>query len=277
MKEKLLRPVYNKLNSILYNFKAGKHSATLKKNSQLKDSAAGVRRCFILATGPSISTQDLSSLEGEFCISVSNFFVHPLFNTIQPHYHLFAGTHPPITEEQVTDWWQDAENHMEGNKKTSIVLYAKDKRLVESKNLFKGREKYYYLSNGDFPVDLTRQLPDMQTVIHPAIYLAIYAGIKEIYLLGVDHSWLLHFGESKHFYREEEHSLTRNKYNEWGGIKDIGEDFRHHAHLWDIYRDIRSEAGKVGVSIFNASPGSLLDIFPRVNFNSIFNPAKKDG
>ena len=80
----------------------------LAENSILKNRSINIGRCFILATGPSINDIDLSILKGEFCISVSNFFVHPLFNEIKPEYHIFAESHHPITEEQYVSWLKDA-------------------------------------------------------------------------------------------------------------------------------------------------------------------------
>jgi hypothetical protein len=214
---------------------------------------------------------DLAPLENEFCISVSNFFVHPLFSRIKPNYHLFAGTHPPLTNEHIGNWWKDATESLTGNPKTRILLNANDKKIKDQFNVFNEQEVFYYLGEGKFPVNFTRQIPDIQTVVHIAIYLAMYLGIKEIYLLGCDHSWITHFGQSMHFYQESQHSFTRNNYSEWSEIKDIGEEFKAYANLWDIYRNIRSEARSINVDIFNATPGSLLDIFPRKDFAEIHN------
>ena len=66
--------------NILKLFKAKKSDIIIAENSNLKNSYNNINRCFILATGPSIKNQDLTCLKDEFCISVSNFFVHPLYN-----------------------------------------------------------------------------------------------------------------------------------------------------------------------------------------------------
>jgi hypothetical protein len=249
----------------------GKYSSLLKANAPLKNSATQVRRCFILATGPSIQQQDLSSLQGEFCISVSNFFVHPLFKKLDPQFHIFAPTHPPITEEQIGLWWKDATEFMTGNTRTKVFLHATNKPEKEKFGVFSGQQVHYYYGGGRFPVDFTKQVPGIQTVVHLAIYLAMYLGIGEIYLLGCDHSWLNHYGKSMHFYQEEQHAFTRNNYSEWSEVKDIGEEFKNHANLWDIYRRIRTEAIKDNIRIYNATPGSLLDIFPRKELIQVLN------
>jgi len=264
----MLRKIYQETNLKLHEFEIGKYSRILKKNKQLKNAAGNTGRCFILATGPSIKEQDLSGLENEFCISVSNFFVHPLFKKINPRYHIFAGSHPPITPKQMADWWRDAEDHFRGSS-TNVFIHAANKNIQEKFGLFKDRKLYYYLDGGKYPVDFSRAIPQIQTVVHIAIYLAMYLAVKEIYLLGCDHSWLLHHGISQHFYKEEQHSFTRNNYSEWSEVKDIGYEFKTHAKLWDVYRRIRVEAGKTNVQIYNSTPGSLLDIFPRKNLSEI--------
>lgn len=267
----MIKKIYNQINVGLHDFGAGKYSPILKKNRDLKNSATDIKRCFILATGPSIKDQDLSGLENEFCISVSNFFVHPLFDKIRPKYHIFAGSHPPITPQQMVNWWQDAVNHFKDNR-INVFLHAVNKKMKDEFNVFQDQQVYYYLDGGRYPVDFTKAIPEIQTVVHIAIYLAMFMGIEEIYLLGCDHSWLLHFGRSQHFYKEEQHSFTRNNYSEWSEVKDIGYEFETYANLWNIYRKIRAEAKKKNCKIFNATPQSMLDIFPGVQLSEVINP-----
>ena len=57
----------------------------------------------------------------------------------------------------------------------------------------------------------------------------------------------------------------------------MGQEFKSYANLWDIYRNIRSEASTMNVAIYNATPGSLLDIFPRKEFAEIHNPTIING
>lgn len=273
----MLRKIYNKFIHFQHLAGIGKYSSLLKGNAALKNSASAVRRCFILATGPSIQTQDLSCLQNEFCISVSNFFVHPLFKQIKPKFHIFAGSHPPITTEQMGGWWQDAARFLEGNNETKIFLFAGDKAIREEFQAFTNQQVCYYASGGRFPVDFTKQIPEVQTVVHIAIYLSLYLGIQEIYLLGCDHSWIQHHKKSVHFYQEAQHAFTRNGYDEWSSVKDIGDEFKTYANLWDIYREIRTEAVKKNVRIYNATPGSLLDIFPKKELTQIINTPAGNG
>src|SRR3989338_279873 len=171
----------------------------LKKNKELANIFKG-KRCFILATGPSIKTENLKSLAGELSLSVSNFFVHPDFKLIKPAYHIFAPFHPPITEEQSAKLFADAEKHFpEGQ---NVLISTTDRHIVEKYDSFKKAKVYYYAPGHKeltSRIDFTTKLPGIQTSPHIAIYLALYLGVKEINLLGVDHDWILHLKETRHF------------------------------------------------------------------------------
>ena len=59
-------------------------------------------RCFILATGPSVNSQDLTVLQNEICISVAEFYHHKDFKTINPMYHVEAPSHDPFDNLTIT-------------------------------------------------------------------------------------------------------------------------------------------------------------------------------
>ncbi|MEK7575007.1 MAG: hypothetical protein AAB511_02130 [Patescibacteria group bacterium] len=247
-----------------------KNKKLLSLNKVLAGSAAG-RRAFILATGPSIKTQDLSRLQGELCVSVSNFFVHPDFKKISPEYHIFPASHKPITVEQMLDLLRDAEKHFPDGQK--IFMSATDKYLVEKFGVFKKQKVYYYLISSSpltaqGMINFSKRLPIIQTSPHIAVYLSLYLDVKEIYLLGVDHDWILHIGETRHFYDEKKSALAQTGYNEWLE-SDLGTECEAYGRLWKIYRQIRTYATKHKVVIINATTGSLLDVFPRANLEEI--------
>ena len=54
---------------------------------------------FLIATGPSLKFENLQLLAGHDCYSVSNFFLHPDLNSVNPKIHFFAPWHPPLIRE----------------------------------------------------------------------------------------------------------------------------------------------------------------------------------
>lgn len=244
----------------------------LAPNVELKNTERG-RRCFVLATGPSINSQDLRQLRGELCISVSNFFVHPFFGEIKPKYHLFASTHSPISDEQVKTLFEDAERQFPDGQK--ILISVEDKYIVDRYNIFTKQKVYYYYRDGKKgpediirDIDLTRRVPMISTIVHLGIYLAIYLGSVEVYLLGCDHDSILHLGDSRHFYKEEEHALKRAGFSEWSQ-EGVGSHFRVYWLMWETYRKIKNYSKRRGVEIYNSTPGGMLDVFPRRSLGEV--------
>lgn len=79
-------------------------------------------------------------------------------------------------------------------------------------------------------------------------------GFKEIYLLGVDFTGAdEHGGKYNHFYSEKE--LTSVSYTD---------------QVKNSYEKAKKYADEHGIKIYNATRGGKLEIFPRVDFDSLF-------
>ncbi len=243
---------------------------TVKPNRKFKGKYKG-RRCFILATGPSIQEQDLNSLRAEICFAVNNFFVHKDFSVINPEYYCIAPLHPPFTEEDGVRWLEEMNRRM---KERTFFLGLSDKALVERNRLLKEQEIYYLAFNSrssfvqwnPYLTDLAGPLPPQPSVTLIAITVAIYMGFSEIYLLGVDHSFPFHMGESRHFYKETERKLGEDSYK---AHQDNQEFFLQMAELFNKYKILRKNAESKGIRIVNATPGSLLDVFEMEDLHAV--------
>lgn len=244
----------------------------LAKNRILHNRHAG-ERCFILATGPSIKKQNLKLLQGEVCLAVSNFFVHPDYRLIKPRYYCVAPYHQPITEEAWQAWLTEMET---GTGDAAMFFSLSDRQRNHRDGKFMDRQVYYLKFGNTWEsllmhgVDLTQPLPGPQSVTIMALLVALYMGFRTIYLLGCDHDWILHLNKSSHFYDENHHALNRHGYNEWLGV-DLESYFHDYIQLWQQYKIIRQIADKQCIHILNATDGGLLDVFPRVGFQQVFD------
>ena len=230
-----------------------------------------------MASGPSIREQNLKLLRGETCISVSNSFVHEDYSIIQPRYHCvpdIAG-HSHITEDDTVRWFREMEK---ATCDAVLFISYRDRELIQTHGLFTDRHVHYVYFFGswdrmDSDIDLTGPLPRVQSVSVMAISLAVFMGFSRIYLLGCDHNWLNHFGTSQHFYESKDHAImSRPNYNEWADT-DVEEHLAIYKTLWGQYKKIRSLAAARCIQIYNATPGSMLDVFPRVKYESLFGKA----
>jgi hypothetical protein len=281
LKEFIIPPGFLKIKQRIFNTKKkdrGSFNYLTQENIQFKDIHKG-KRCFILATGPSIRTQDLKLLKDEFSISVSNFFVHPDYSEIRPVYHCMASYHPPITEEGWRVWMKE----LAAKTVDSTLFFGlSDVKRNQDAGVFADRSVHYLHCGRSLDslinrrVDLTKQIIGPASVPVMALHVALYMGFKRIYLLGCDHDWIFHVNQSNHFYEEKEHVLVKSGYNEWSDF-DWGIQFAQQAELWQQYKVIKLNAESCGVEIFNATPVGILDVFPRVKFESLFKPGFRPG
>lgn len=245
----------------------------LERNAIWRDRHRG-ERCFILATGPSLKTQDLRPLASETCFAVSNFFVHPDFSVIRPRYYCLAPYHLPMTEDAWCLWVRELALRLEPAGSCMVFMGLADReRLRRSRALREDQATFLRLdvtpeATRKHGIDLTRSIMEPQSVTVLALQLAISMGFAEIYLLGCDHDWILHLDEGRHFYAEHEHAANRAGYDEWFG-EDVGTYCRDYVRLWDQYRILREIARRRSIRVFNATAGGMLDVFPRVGLETV--------
>ena len=239
--------------------------AILTPNADWKGRHQG-ERCFVLATGPSIADQDLGFLEDETCIAVSNFIAHPEFDVIRPEYYCLAPRHDPITDEQWVAWMSEIDGRAPFS---HLFMSLSDRRLNEENDIFRGRVNYLHFDSAcqGSIADLTATLTPPQSVSVMALMVAVYMGFEEIYLLGCDHSWLAHVGEGAHFYKEDQHKMVELGFNEWFKPSVMEGVFLSHLRLWRQYK-LFLEMDE-DFRIFNLSPTSLLDLFPKIDLEEL--------
>jgi hypothetical protein len=228
-------------------------------------------RCFILGAGSSIIEQDLKKLKGECVISVSNTFVHPDYQIFRPKYHvlphlIYGHGHLNPTEKFV-EWLREMD---EKTGDAEIFLHIGDKALIEENQIFKNRALHWneyvpWDETCNFDIDLAK-VPAIWSVSEYAITVALYLGFKEIYLIGFDHDWfngpLVYF-----FDHNTQHKLQPNL--EKISFADSEFQMRRHAYIFKKYKCLY----QVRQNIFNANanPNHYLDVFPKVDYNSLFD------
>lgn len=112
--------------------------------------------------------------------------------------------------------------------------------------------------------------PRPRNVLIPSIMIAIAAGYRNIYLAGADHTWArtLSVNENNevvsiqpHFYKDNEEYEQRARQVFVG--RKLHEVYEAYAVAFKSYYSILRYASGLGVNIYNATPGSFIDAFPR--------------
>lgn len=253
---------------------SGEEQEILKQNKKFK----GIHkreRLFVLCSGPSIQKMDLTVLKNEITMAVHSFYLHKDISVIQPAYYCNAQWeyNEKATEKVAEAYMRDLKKHVG---KSRYFFSVKEKRIVDRTQMFAPGEVHYYCYGKDSSlyeeIDLCRGIMPAHSVPVVCIQLAIYMGFKEIYLLGTEHDFLT--TKKYAYFYDRKQSVT--------GETDISADedsnlvmsysgaLADACALWENYKVVKRIAENNGIKIYNATVGGALDLFPRVDFNSLF-------
>jgi len=244
----------------------------LTRNAVFKNMHHG-RRGFVIGTGPSIQTQDLSLLANEITFSLSGFWKHPVVREWRPTYYGFSDPLLFDGSESTRDFFRSLTQHVPDS---TFFAPVSALEVIASEQLLPPDRTYYVTFHGDLSeqavedVDLTRPLPGIMNVAQLCILAAIYMGLSPIYLLGLDHDWLSHHGETKHFYAGqaglENHPEVKPILADWS--------YRHLMECqligWKAYENLLKLGQRKNIQIINATNGGFLDVFERVDYRQLF-------
>ena len=291
-------PSYLYRNVILPRLLTRQYKNILQKNLAVKNIYAG-QRCFILGSGPSIKDLDLNEFRNEHVLVVNEFDRHPQFKNLRRVCHAIPDTYY-FTEDKNTYYWERLKNKSDNaGADTIFFFHLISKELIEKEGLFPKNKVYYISTQGiisehfDFNIDLDKTLPWPKNSLLSCLMIAVYMGFREIYLLGCEHSFLAarigpEHGQSKtfdHFYvnpeleqiskmnKEEAEKKMRERYR-WSS-EDVNSSYENTMqHILQLFKNYRLFYKKVrqaypGIKIFNATPHSLLDVFPFIKYEEI--------
>ena len=224
------------------------YNATIEKYKNIHQG----KRCFIVATGPSLQFGDLDKLHTnkELCISMNHIWKAFEKTEWKPDYY-------------VADDWRtliESAEMIENEKGFKMFLGDTNKEFWKHKygeNIIKHHFCYEYSETRTpkFSEDFSRQCYMGSTVTYSCLQLAAYMGFSKIYLLGVDFSYASAENSDKytHFFEEKE-------------LKSTG----YTKQVTLAYQAAKEYADSHGIKIYNATRGGKLEVFERVDFDSLF-------
>lgn len=219
------------------------------------------RRCFIIGNGPSLTANDLDILAQHEEITFAFNRIYYIFKQTswRPTYYMSQD------DKMLANCWQEA-----------LKVQAKEKFIpIQMKWYFNipihGVSFYNQRTEDEihpsFSEDISVYIGNGATVVYTAIQFAVYMGIKEIYLIGVDH----HFHTSK---------TADGKIVIDPNAKDyFSKEYNNDKEKLPIpntelstftFIAAKEYADAHGIKIFNATRGGKLEVYPRVNFDELF-------
>jgi hypothetical protein len=249
----------------------------LAKNNRFDGVHAG-QRAFIIGNGSSLKDQQIDVLRDEITFVVSGFWKHPDASIVKPKYYVFA-------DPLFFDGERAAEVFFENLRQvihhSTYFIPFTARAAVEKMHLLPESQVSYIAMGRHMKTlritgpDPTKIMPHVSTVIQLAILMALYMGIEEIYLLGLDHDWLAHREEDRHFYEGQTlpgHSKVVSALSGWP-YKRLMED---QLKLWNDYEVLKEVALKAGCRIWNSTRGGFLDVFDRIAYEEVLTGKRRE-
>lgn len=208
------------------------------------------KRCFVVATGPSLTTVDYLKMKEEYTIGVNGLCLWFQKHGVETDYFV-------VSDDDV---FRRVESTLAKAKSTKVFISdrvaqketaAKKYQLfpVTVWNRFMTKDSCKKISN-DFSVCSY----DEETVVLHAIQLAIYMGFKEIYLVGTD----CNYSQGKKY------------------AVDHGKpvDAKVGPKMIRAYLPVKVYQDKFGVKVFNATRGGMLEVFDRKDLDKVLEEGK---
>jgi len=223
-------------------------------------------RCFVVATGPSLNKCDLGLIKDNVSFGVNGIFLHPEF---VPTYYVTISSF----------FWKDHVEEIRDVRCTRRILPTDlgqlDSDVPTSWISFK-RPRYFAEDRSPLPVPPRfstrpeRIVYGGGTVVFVCLQLAYYMGFGEVVLLGVDHNYGRKEGTTSHGgYRVRASEIASSHFsgNYFAPDTQVHLDLPAMERGYELAREAFERAGR---RIVNASPGTKLEVYPKVDYDSLF-------
>lgn len=251
-----------------------KYRELLKYNKKYDNSAIR-KRVFIFGNGPSLKMQDISKVSGEDCMTVNYMMLSDLYNIIKPKYHI-------IVDSDIFDFSEDNYGKMKKENLKGLVNKVCDPYLItlykfkKEVETIRKEKNIYTIAGSNKIMDLNSRIkfseifPLFKNSINFAIYVAIALGYTEIYLLGVDMNKFLIEDIEFDFHVYKYTKEMADRMNKLANSRTNEFLLYSYYEVFKLFRLTRKWAEANNIKIYNATYKGALDVFERINFESIF-------
>lgn len=237
-----------------------------RRMAHFKNLHAG-RRAFVIGNGPSLRISDLDRLSDQITFASNNIFAAFADTMWRPTYYAFY--HP--AEELLLGLGRQLEC-------VTFLPVAERKKTAFLQNAvyFRNRHEWFFPDRPRFSTDVAQGVYWGGTVTYVLLQLAFYMGIKEVFLIGVDHD----YGTAAPVSGPDggvpvwTWNFHPNYYEPGTNFADPARfpEMEHHLACWTLaYQSARKAFESVGGHIYNATRGGKLDVFPRVSLDEVIS------
>lgn len=254
IQERLIRPWKRR------NFNKTKYGKEILK---YKDKYKG-KRCFLVGNGPSLKAEDLTKLYENKEITFAFNRIYNIFDSTdwRPTFYISQD------EKMLKGCCEEVEKLDLPVKFIPIQLYwYHDISIRDALYFNMNWQQIENPMNFSFSDDITKKIDCASTGMYTAAQMATYMGFSEIYFIGVDH----HFQISQNSKGEIVVDNTVKDY-----FTDKYNEDKENLYIPNTekstftYIAMKNHCDRLGIKVYNATRGGKLEVFPRIEFDSLF-------
>lgn len=240
-----------------FNIKRILRTSRINRNSpyeklrSIKNKHKG-ERCFIIATGPSLTIDDLEKIKGEITFSMNSICLAFDETDWRPTYY---GIQDIGTYGRMREYIEELE--VECKFISDNVLNSYNISILKNHYIFPINFMHHIMPNNTdystkFSKDIYSAVYNGHTITYSLIQIAAYMGFKEIYILGADCNY---GSDVKHHFKDY----------------DLVDPTFALAHdmMTTSYKVAKKYADKHNIKIYNATRGGMLEVFERVDLYEV--------
>lgn len=231
-------------------------TSSYERLKKIKNKHRG-ERCFIIATGPSLTIEDLEKLKNETTISMNTICLAFEETTWRPTYY---GIQDENVYKRMEKYIEELD--CEGKFISDTILNQLNIQIPNDHYIFplnllnhNIRHQEYHTK---FSKDIFAVVYSGYTITYSLIQIAVYMGFKEIYLLGTD----CHYSNNmKHHFKDYDH---------------VDPSFALAGQMMtSAYKVAKQYADRNNIKIYNATRGGMLEVFERVDLDAVLSENAK--
>lgn len=240
----------------LYRLAISNRKYTALKNA--KNSYWG-KRCFIIATGPSLQISDLDMIIGEYAFACNSIFGayestkwRPTFYAVQD-----SGVYEIVKDKiDVSQYKLVFFSSLISDvfSQESVIKYPLNLMGHSSALINNKIDNIHYAFSDKCDIEVF----DGFSVTYSLFQIAIYMGFKEIFFLGQDCNYSP-IGEKQHFMGDKVEQKINPHWKQTGKL------------ICDAFESAKTYCDSNGIKVYNATRGGMFDVFPRVILEDIVN------
>ena len=252
------RDAAGKIKPVLQELEYLKLEMSRPKLQSLQNQFKG-KRCFILGNGPSLRVGDLDRLKSEYTFASNKIFL--IFNETS-----WRPTFYSVEDHLVLEQNQDEIESVEAEYKIFPSYPIQRARSFSNSIYFRLHYQDFYPNEPEFSDNLMKTLYWGSSIVYTQMQLAVAMGFSQIYLIGVDYSYV------------EPSQKNGKVLTSEGEVNHFHKDYRKPGEKWFVpnlhyheksFGKAKKFADSAGIEIINATRGGKLEIFPRLDLDSL--------